>query len=65
MEFLYPTLPYEDKVRILVFLVETASGTSAIRYGGIFRNMASAIDIFLTATLLNKIELTWSNAVSN
>ncbi|GJJ72255.1 hypothetical protein EMPS_04612 [Entomortierella parvispora] len=31
VEFLYPALPYEDKVRILVFLVETASGTSAIR----------------------------------
>ncbi|KAG0055875.1 hypothetical protein BGZ83_007164 [Gryganskiella cystojenkinii] len=32
VEFLYPSLPYEDKIHILVFLVETASGTSAIRH---------------------------------
>ncbi|KAG0322830.1 hypothetical protein BGZ99_003142 [Dissophora globulifera] len=31
VEFLYPSLPYEDKISILVFLVETAAGTSTIR----------------------------------
>ncbi|KAF9427188.1 hypothetical protein BGZ94_005333 [Podila epigama] len=31
VEYLFPTLPLEDKVAVLVFLVETASGTSAIR----------------------------------
>ncbi|KAG0367850.1 ATP-utilizing chromatin assembly and remodelling N-terminal-domain-containing protein [Gamsiella multidivaricata] len=32
VEFLFPTLPYEDKVSVLVFLVETAAGTSTIRH---------------------------------
>ncbi|KAG0209294.1 hypothetical protein BGX28_010397 [Mortierella sp. GBA30] len=32
VEFLFPSLPYEDKVSILVFLVETAAGTSTIRH---------------------------------
>ncbi|KAG9069324.1 hypothetical protein KI688_010224 [Linnemannia hyalina] len=32
VEQLYPSLPYEDKVSILVFLVETAAGTSAVRH---------------------------------
>ncbi|KAF9955385.1 hypothetical protein BGZ70_010259 [Mortierella alpina] len=32
VEFLYPSLPYEDKVSLLVFLVETAAGTSTIRH---------------------------------
>ncbi|KAG0379361.1 hypothetical protein BGX24_000705 [Mortierella sp. AD032] len=31
VEQLYPTLPYEDKVSIIVFLVETAAGTSTVR----------------------------------
>ncbi|KAF9133138.1 hypothetical protein BGW39_010467 [Mortierella sp. 14UC] len=32
VEQLYPTLPYEDKVSIIVFLVETAAGTSTVRH---------------------------------
>ncbi|KAF9325656.1 hypothetical protein BG006_010861 [Podila minutissima] len=32
VEYLFPSLPLEDKVSILVFLIETASGTSAIRH---------------------------------
>ncbi|KAF8961901.1 hypothetical protein BGZ46_001268 [Entomortierella lignicola] len=32
IELLFPLLPYEDKVSILVFLVETAAGTSTIRH---------------------------------
>ncbi|KAG0282898.1 hypothetical protein BGZ96_012730 [Linnemannia gamsii] len=32
VEQLYPSLPYEDKVSILVFLVETAAGTSVVRH---------------------------------
>ncbi|KAF9366403.1 hypothetical protein BGX34_003360 [Mortierella sp. NVP85] len=32
VEQLFPSLPYEDKVSILVFLVETAAGTSTIRH---------------------------------
>ncbi|KAF9927852.1 hypothetical protein FBU30_002815 [Linnemannia zychae] len=32
VELLYPTLPYEDKLSIIVFLVETATGTSTIRH---------------------------------
>ncbi|KAF9150807.1 hypothetical protein BG015_007352 [Linnemannia schmuckeri] len=32
VEQLYPSLPYEDKISILVFLVETAAGTSTIRH---------------------------------
>ncbi|KAF8923559.1 hypothetical protein BGZ58_002805 [Dissophora ornata] len=31
VELLFPSLPYADKVSILVFLVETAAGTSTIR----------------------------------
>ncbi|KAG0242609.1 ATP-utilizing chromatin assembly and remodelling N-terminal-domain-containing protein [Mortierella sp. GBAus27b] len=31
VELLFPSLPHEDKVAILVFLVETAAGTSTIR----------------------------------
>ncbi|KAF9175485.1 hypothetical protein BGX21_010321 [Mortierella sp. AD011] len=32
VETLFPSLPYEDKVSILIFLVETAAGTSTIRH---------------------------------
>ncbi|KAG0271064.1 hypothetical protein BGZ95_001189 [Linnemannia exigua] len=32
VEQLYPTLPFEDKVSIIVFLVETAAGTSTVRH---------------------------------
>ncbi|KAF9932980.1 hypothetical protein BGZ65_004260, partial [Modicella reniformis] len=31
VELLFPSLPYDDKVSILVFLVETVAGTSTIR----------------------------------
>ncbi|KAF9110834.1 hypothetical protein BGX27_005824 [Mortierella sp. AM989] len=31
IELLFPTLPCEDKVSILIFLVETAAGTSTVR----------------------------------
>ncbi|KAG0218268.1 hypothetical protein BGX33_007946 [Mortierella sp. NVP41] len=32
VEQLFPTLPFEDKVSIIVFLVETAAGTSTVRH---------------------------------
>ncbi|KAI1318638.1 hypothetical protein EDD11_006139 [Mortierella claussenii] len=32
VELLFPALPFEDKLNLLVFLVETAAGTSAIRH---------------------------------
>ncbi|KAG0257264.1 hypothetical protein BG011_004056 [Mortierella polycephala] len=32
VEFQYPSLPYEDRVSVLVFLVEYAAGTSTIRH---------------------------------